>query len=45
MLTIFITTLSDVEGETGLLAILGTTNDANSYPAKLENDLQEVQND
>ena len=45
MLTIFIATLSGVEDETGLFTFLGTISDANSYPTKLENDLQEVQND
>ena len=45
MLTIFIAALSGGENETGLFIVLGTISDANSYPTKLESDLQEVQND
>ena len=45
MLTIFIAALSGGENETGLFTVLGTISDVNSYPTKLESDLQEVQND
>ena len=45
LLTILIVTLLGEEDEIGLGIVLGTISDANSYPIKMKNDLQEVQND
>lgn len=45
MLPVFIATLLGAEDKIGLGTVLGTISDANSYSIKLENDLQEAQND